>query len=577
MNKWIAILLCLQHLMPFLSSAQTLADLNAPQKIFYNAKIFTADKQQEFAEAIAISGDKIVAVGDLATVKRAMPEKVTLIDLQGACILPGLVDAHNHAMDGGIEMLSPQADDDIVSVMDLLRLVNQVKSEKTGMRGKFIVITNLDITTWTKIDSLNVLFNHPSFKNQPVWLIGSDAHTAWGNAALLKEADITKFYLNNLKPAERKYFGIYKDGTPTGFVADSGLERVERIVPEDTLHWKEGARKAMEYNNSFGITAWLDPAAGDISDGLNNEILRGYAFLAQNNWLTAHVAAVVVAAADADPTSQINRLKSIQEKYNANKNLEVIGFKIFADGVVEYPTQTAALSKPYLNTGSYGPLMFQPENFARFVTAADKENMLVHVHAIGDRAVTEALNGIEAARKANGNSGVPHSITHLQFVQPADFPRFSQLGVPAVFQLLWALGDPTTIEMVKPYVVPEIYQWQYPARSMLQAGAAICGSSDWNVSTANPFEAMYEAETRLGDDGVLDSAQCMPRISMFYAYTSNSGRALMMENKIGSITPGKFADLVLVDRDVLTVDAKSFKQTKVEWTMFEGKIVYHKE
>jgi len=305
--------------------------------------------------------------------------------------------------------------------------------------------------------------------------------------------------------------------------------------------------------------------------------LKSYEYLAQHQLLTAHIAAVVVAHADEDPLPQIDTLRKVQKKFNAITDLNVIGFKIFADGVIEYPTQTAALSKPYLNTGSYGALMFDPKNFARFATAADKENLLVHVHAIGDRAVTETLNGFEAMRKANGNSGIPHTITHLQIVLPSDFPRFKQLGILASYQLLWALGDPTTNEIVKPYIAPELYRWQYPARSMLQAGAIICGASDWSVSSANPFEAMYEAETRRGVEGVLDSTQCMPRLAMLFAYTINSAKALRKEASIGSITAGKSADFVLVDRDALTVDPESFVKTNVLWTMFEGKVIYEKK
>src|SRR6185369_8717928 len=121
------------------------------------------------------------------------------------------------------------------------------------------------------------------------------------------------------------------------------------------------------------------------------------------------------------------------------------GFKIFADGVVEYPTQTAALSKPYLNKASSGVLMFNPAKFDNFVIIADKEGLLVHIHAIGDLAVTAALDGIEAARKANHNTIIPHTITHIQFALPKDFERFKQLNALASLQLLWAYGDFTTI------------------------------------------------------------------------------------------------------------------------------------
>lgn len=128
--------------------------------------------------------------------------------------------------------------------------------------------------------------------------------------------------------------------------------------------------------------------------------------------------------------------------------------------------------------------------------------------------------------------------------------------------------------MIKPYIDPEIYQWQYPARSLLQAGATIAGASDWSVSSPNVFEAMYYAETRKGVEGVLLPGERMPREAMLYAYTRNSARAMNQLDRIGSIAPGKQADFVLVDRDVLTVSAEELKETKVVWTMFGGQIVY---
>ncbi|MGB8592791.1 MAG: amidohydrolase family protein, partial [Candidatus Acidiferrales bacterium] len=183
-------------------------------------------------------------------------------------------------------------------------------------------------------------------------------------------------------------------------------------------------------------------------------------------------------------------------------------------------------------------------------------------------------NGMEAARKANGNSGIPHTITHLQFVVPADIPRFKELGVISAFQLYWATAEPDTIELIKPYIDPEVYQWQYPARSILDAGGTISGASDWPVTTPNVFWAMYQAETRKGPEGVLDASQCMPREAMLFAYTRNSAIAMRQLDKIGSIASGKQADLVLVDRDVLTVSPDELRNTKVLWTMEDGKTVY---
>ncbi len=307
-------------------------------------------------------------------------------------------------------------------------------------------------------------------------------------------------------------------------------------------------------------------------------VLRAYRDLAQLGELTAHVAALPVVhfppaavRGEFDPFIGFDELR---KEFSGVAHLSIPGIKVFADGVAEFPTQTAAMSAPYRNSGKRGDLPFDPERFAKTCVAADQRGLIVHVHAIGDRAVTEALNGIEAARKANGPSGPRHSITHLQFVQPADFSRFQKLGVIASFQLLWAAADTYTIDKIKPYLDTGIYAWQYPARSMLLAGATIAGASDWAVSTPDVFQALYQAETRKGPLGVLDPSQCVPREAMLYAYTRNAALAMGQLDRIGSIAPGKEADLVLLDRDVLLVSPDELKETRVLWTMVAGRKVY---
>jgi predicted amidohydrolase YtcJ len=247
---------------------------------------------------------------------------------------------------------------------------------------------------------------------------------------------------------------------------------------------------------------------------------------------------------------------------------------VFADGVVEYPSQTAALTKPYLNTGRSAPVLFDPARFNDLVVEADRRGMIVHIHAIGDLAVKASLDALGAARMANPSGTLPHTMTHLQFVDAEDVPRFAQYRVIAALQLLWAVADPSTNEEVKPYIDPAIHARMYPARSLLESGATIAGASDWPVSTANPFAAIYQAETRVGPQGVLDAGQRMPREAMLFAYTRNSAKVLNQLDEIGSIAPGKRADLVLVDRDVLTVPVAEVKDAKVLWTMFGGRIIY---
>jgi len=542
----------------------------AQEKIFYNAKIFTADREHPFAEAIAIKGKWIVAVGNYDDVKRSVGINAAQIDLGGSFLMPGFVDSHNHAIGGGTDLLKPNTGDKTMNVDELLAYAKKELQAKEKMTGDILVIYGLNISTWSALDDLTRVFNAKEFATLPVVLRGSDGHTAWCNKAMMERAGINNNFLSSLAPEEKVFYGV-SNNAPNGFVSESGYRKISAMFHSD-IDYHTAGEKAMEYNNSYGITAWLDPTAGN-TEKKTQEYLDTYAWLYNSKKLTAHIAATIVADADKDPYRQITFVKTLQKRYD-NDDLSIIGFKIFADGVIEHPTHTAALSLPYTDTRSNGVLMFEPKKFTSFVTAADKQHLLVHVHAIGDKAVTEALNGFETARRFNGNSGLPHTITHLQIVQPSDFGRFKKLNVLASYQLLWAFGDVTTIDIVKPCIDPSLYKWQYPARSMLQAGATVCGASDWPVSSANPFEAIYCAETRKGPMGVLDSSQCMPRVEMMYAYTIEAAKALMLEKKIGSLKAGKYADMILLNKDVLSVSAEDMQTTRVLWTMFEGNIVY---
>jgi hypothetical protein len=304
----------------------------------------------------------------------------------------------------------------------------------------------------------------------------------------------------------------------------------------------------------------------------SDDVLQAYKMLADHGELASQVDAFP-RVLSKDPSAELAAVQKTREAYKNVPNLHVSRIKIFADGVAEFPSQTAHLTKPYKNTGRNGDLLFDPQKFAELCVAADKRGLIIHVHALGDGAVKAALDGIAAARKANPGSHLPHTLTHEQFVRPEDFPRFRELGVISALQLFWADAGNDTIEILKPYLDPEVYKWQYPARSILDNGGIISGASDWPVSTANVFRAIYQAETRKGPEGVLDPSQAVPREAMFYAYTRNSARAMNLDS-IGTIAPGKRADLVLLDRDVLTISPEEMRDTKVLWTMVAGNTVY---
>jgi predicted amidohydrolase YtcJ len=553
----------------FLASITCAGADKAVERIFYNAKIFTGDPEHPYAEAVMIRGDKVVAVGNTIEIARMADKDAEKIDLHGKTLLPGLIDSHVHAIDGGFSLNSADVGDAVHTIAELAAFVAAAKKSGKGVRGDILFVSGMPLATWSKIDELNAQFSAGAYENQPLFLQGMDGHTGWANSALRLRAGVTKDFISHLSEADRKYYGAGSNMEPNGFGVDKGLEKIEAVLPKPSREQLlEAGRSAVHYLNSLGITSWLDPL-------VDESILTAYRDLSERGELTAHVAALPeVKLKNGDNTDPLMEVHALRREFKDVRGLTIPGIKVFADGVVEYPSQSAAISSPYKNTGLNGDLLFEPAQFAKLVIAADKQGLLVHVHAIGDKAVTEALNGMEAARRANGNSGIPHTITHLQFVVPKDIPRFKELGVIAAFQLFWASAEPDTIELIKPYIDPAVYAWQYPARSILDAGGTLSGASDWSVSSPNVFWAIYQAETRKGPEGVLNADECMPREAMLFAYTHNSAIAMRQLDKIGSIAPGKQADLVLVDRDVLTVSPDEVRNTKVLWTMQDGRMVY---
>ncbi len=545
----------------------SLSAQESSERIFFHAKVFTGNPENPYADAVAIRGDKIAAVGNLPEVARSLSASAERIDLEGKTLFPGFIDSHSHSIDGGLNLISADASEKVDSLDQLPLFVADAKKSGRGMRGDILEILGLPLEFWSHPDVLNSDFSVGLYAHQNVLLRGMDGHTAWANRALLQRAGITADFLKTLSADQRSYYGVSKDGQPNGFLVDAGTDKIEPLLPALTPDRLLAAgRAALEYNYSLGITAWLDPLATDY-------VLQAYKLLADHGELPSQVVAFPRVMAK-DPTAELAQVQKTRDLYKNVPNLHVTGIKIFADGVAEFPSQTAHLSQPYKNTGHNGELLFDPKTFAELCIAADKQGLIIHVHAIGDAAVTAALDGIEAARKANGDSHLPDTLTHEQFVLPKDFPRFRELGVVSALQLFWADASNDTIEILKPYIAPEIYKWQYPARSILDNGGIISGASDWPVSTANVFRAIYQAETRRGPEGVLDPPQDMPREAMFYAYTRNSARAMNMQDSLGSIAPGKRADLVLLDRDVLTVSPEEMRDTKVLWTMVAGKTVY---
>jgi predicted amidohydrolase YtcJ len=543
-------------------------------QIFFNGTIFTGTPTSYTVEAVAIRQDKILALGSLASVQKAAGNTARMTDLKGAYMMPGLIDSHNHAISGGRSLLVANLGDTLLTPDAIVQYARKSIANRRGLRGDVLYIQGMHSATWNDFASLQRSFDAPEFAERGVFLRGSDGHTAWANAALLKRAGINSAFINKLPATEQHYFGLY-NGVPNGLLSEHAIQYVSDVVPPSSIGSLEALVAATKHLNSLGITAWMDPAAGSTEDGTKNQSLDTYEQAVRANKLTAHVSTIIVANGNEDPKPQIDVAKKWQSRL-ASTPIMVAGFKIFSDGVMEYPTQTASMLVPYKNSGQQGSQMVDPQKFKDFVIAADREKLLVHVHAIGDKAVTETLDAIAAARHTNKNKNIPHSITHLQCVQPSDLTRFKDLNVLASMQLLWATADSYTEELVKPYIHETAYTYMYPARSIMESGGTICGASDWPVSSANPFEAIYVAETRKGANGILNGRESMTRKDMLQAYTLHAARAILREKEIGSLDAGKQADLIVLDRNLLTVPTDSVRNAKVLWTMHNGKIIYQR-
>jgi hypothetical protein len=222
--------------------------------------------------------------------------------------------------------------------------------------------------------------------------------------------------------------------------------------------------------------------------------------------------------------------------------------------------------------------MVDPQALERIVTKLDRESFQVHFHAIGDGAIRQSLDAVETARRQNGNRGNRHHISHIQLFHPADIPRFRELDVIANFQPLWAYADSYITDLTIPFLGPERSRWMYPIRSLQRSGAVLAFGSDWSVSSANPLEEMEVAVTRMGAQGET-STPYLPdeRIdlgSAIAAFTIGSAYANSLEHRTGSIEVGKWADLIVLDRNLFAIDPSEISEARVLLTLLEGEPIY---
>jgi predicted amidohydrolase YtcJ len=402
--------------------------------------------------------------------------------------------------------------------------------------------------------------------DRPVILSSTDGHTVWVNTRALEIAGITK---DTPDPPDGRIDRDPKTGAAVGSLQEGAGKLVASKVPPTSDEQREsGLRYAVKYLNSLGITAMQDAH-------VDEDDLRTYRKLDDAGELSLHVIASIWWER-GQGLEQIEGMKRLRTEYTKG-HVDAGTVKIMQDGVME--NYTAAMLEPYLiPSKSRGIPMVEPEKLKAAVTQLDAEGFQVHFHAIGDAAIRQSLDAVEAARKANGDLGHRHHISHLELIDAADIPRFRQLGVVANFQPLWAYADEYITDLTIPFLGPERSAHLYPIGSVQRSGATVAFGSDWSVSSPNPFEQMETAVTRLGALGettepfLPEEAITLPEAVA--AFTINAAYTNRLEKDTGSIESGKRADLVVLDRNLFEIPASEISDTKALVTLFEGKPVH---
>ncbi|MEU6307395.1 amidohydrolase [Streptomyces chartreusis] len=520
------------------------------------------------ATAVAVTGDRITAVGREEVHDLAGP-RTEVVDLTGRLLLPGFQDAHVHPVPAGLELTqcdltgTRTADETLAAV----RAYADAHPEREWITGGGWSMEAFEGGTPTKelLDSV--------VPDRPVYLPNRDHHGAWVNSRALALAGITR---DTPDPADGR---IERDpsGEPSGTLQEGAMQLVGRLPPPATQADRVAALlHAQRHLHALGITAWQDALVGDFL-GMDNPA-QAYLAAARDGSLTARV----VGALWWDRERGSEQIPELAERREAlsHGRFRATSVKLMLDGVAE--TGTAALVDPYLDkcgcaTANRGTSFIDPEQLPKYVTELDALGFQCHFHALGDRAVRDALDAIEAARAANGPSDTRPHLAHLQVIQPADVPRFARLGAIANIQPLWAAHEPQMDELTIPFLGPERAAWQYPFGALLRSGARLAAGSDWPVSSPDPLHGVHVAVNRVTPDA--DDAQVFlpgERIGLteaLTAYTAGSAYVNHLDDT-GEVRAGALADLVVLDRDPFDGPTEEIARTRVARTYVGGAQVY---
>lgn len=529
--------------------------------VILDGDVRTMDSAQPQARALAVHDGKIVYVGSDSAAHAWIGTGTRVLSVAGVTVLPGLIDSHIHVMDGALDESACSFGDAPMVVAQLAPTIRECAARSPG--NGWILVQQLNAAGF-RADRHDLDAIEPA---RPLLLESADGHVAWANSAALRRAGVNR---QSKDPAGGS-IAHDRHGDPSGFLIDAALNLVADHIDQPSAAYRERVlRKVFGELSKDGITSFME---ADTTE----ETVRAYVQLAHRQQLPAHVV-MALHSNGIDTDAEFARLKALRALAASEPLLRADLIKLFADGVMEYPTQSAAMLEPYLDahgkpSRNFGPTYLEPAPLAQFVRRAADEGFGIHVHAIGDRATRIALDAFADAR-AHGSQR-SYSIAHLELVDAGDLPRFRALNVLASLQLRWAQPDNYSVEGVLRYIGPQRQARLYPARAFIDAGATVAGGSDWDVSTFNPFAAMAVAISRRNPHepqrGTLGVDQIVPLHVLFQAYTINAARLLGLDTVVGSLEPGKAADIVVLDRhlDDASTSAEVLATT-VRYTFMNG-------
>lgn len=543
--------------------------------LFHSGTIFDGDILLDPGSAVAVRDGRILAAGPETQVRNALPAPEHDVSLEGRALSPGFTDAHVHTLMGGVESLAC----DLTGAHGIDATLAVITSHAAGNTGAWITGGGWSMSDFPGGTPTAELLDAITGQT-PAYLLNRDHHGAWVNTAALRLAGITAATLD---PEDGR---IERDnrGTPTGTLHEGAMDLVSALIPPpDAATLRAGLLAGQARLHAFGVTGWQEAILGNYAGYRDGSGI--YRSLYAEGKLTGQAAGALWVPRETTLRDVPELVGDFLERRreNAAAGFRTTTAKIMVDGVAE--NQSAAMLDPYLRTcncdpdsmGSTGLRYLSPEVLSAVAIALDAAGFDLHLHVIGDAAARMGLDALEAARAANGITGGRHHLAHLQVIHPNDVPRFGKLGLSINAQALWACNDDQMTELTAPFLGRERTGWQYPFRSLMDAGAHLVMGSDWPVSTPNPFEAIHVAVNRTHPDHPeaqpLVPRQAITVMEAMRGYTQGSAW-INRDLEGGTLRPGSRADIILLDADPFAMDSSDLHAVAVELTLAAGHVVF---